>query len=119
MKFWIKKCARIFGAIVFFLILFYNLIEMNSFESTVIVIAIIKAFLCGVIFWFVGFIISDILLKGIITDIDTNNKENLLEGGFVQRMHMEKEKLHPGGAELPFVEEKIVIRKKNKDKKNT
>lgn len=112
MKFWIKKCAFLAGVTVFFLILFSNLLGVVDILNTEILFsAIIQALFGGAMFWFTGFIIGDIVFKGVLTDIDTNDKSNLLEGGLVQRFYSEKERHIPGGAELPFVTEKAIFKK--------
>jgi hypothetical protein len=51
--------------------------------------------------WIVGIVIADILVKGIITDIDIDRK-NLVEGGLLQQVHAIRAKNLPGGPEMPF-----------------
>jgi len=118
MGYWIKKGAFLLGATVFFIIFLTSLIGLDPFNPQYLIPAILKAILGGALFWFTGFILGDIVFKGVLTDIDETDKNNLLEGGLVQRIHMEKERHIPGGSELPYTEEKVVYRREDKQKKN-
>jgi hypothetical protein len=118
MRYWIKKGAFLLGGFVFFVILLSNLIGSDPFDLNYLVPALIRAVLGGALFWFAGFILGDIVFKGVLNDIDENDKSNLLEGGLIQQMHMEKEKHVPGGEEYPYVEEKVTYQKIIKQKKN-
>lgn len=119
MGYWIKKGAMLLGISVFFIILLLSMIGLDPMEPSHLVPALLKAVLGGALFWFTGFILGDIIFKAVLTDIDEKDKNNLLEGGLVQRIHTEKEKHTPGGPALPFVEEKVTYQKviKRKGKK--
>ena len=117
MGYWIKKGAFLLGTTVFFIILLTSLIGLDPLNPIHLIPAIIKAVLGGALFWFTGFILGDIVFKGVMTDIDSNDKNNLLEGGLVQRIHMEKERYVPGGPELPYAEEKVIYRREEKKPK--
>lgn len=117
MGYWIKKSAFLLGATVFFIIFLTSLIGLDPFNPQHLIPAILKAVLGGALFWFTGFILGDIVFKGVLTDIDETDKNNLLEGGLVQRIHMEKERQIPGGPEMPYAEEKVVYRREDKQKK--
>jgi len=111
MGYWIKKGAFFLGVMVFFIILLTSMIGLDPMNPMHLVPAIIKAVFGGALFWFTGFILGDIVFKGVLSDIDENDKNNLLEGGLVQRIHSEKERFVPGGPELPFVEEKVTYQR--------
>lgn len=102
---------------MFFLILIINMVGLDFFNPVYLVPALIKAFFGGALFWFTGFILGDIVFKGVLADFDIKDKNNLLEGGLVQRIHAENEKNVPGGQELPFVEEKVTYQRLIKKKK--
>ncbi|MDO5576394.1 MAG: hypothetical protein Q4F84_04890 [Fibrobacter sp.] len=104
MVYWIKKLALILAFFVFFALLFVNLSNLDSFEFENMIMSVIKSFFGAALFWFTGFIIGDIFLKGIVTDIE-HDEMNGLEGGMIQRIDMKKQDLVPGGVEMPFVEE--------------
>jgi len=111
MVYWIRKLAGIFAFFVFFMLLFADLSVLDSFEFNNLIISVIKAFVAASLFWFAGFIMGDIFLKGIITDIE-HDEMNLIEGGMVQRLDMKKQDMVPGGAEMPFVEENTEVIKR-------
>jgi hypothetical protein len=116
MGYWIKKGAFLLGTTVFFIIFLTSLIGLDPLNPMHLIPAILKAVLGGALFWFTGFILGDIVFKGVLTDIDATDKNNLLEGGLVQRIHMEKERHVPGGPELPYTEERVIYRRKEKPK---
>jgi len=67
---------------------------------------ILKALFGAVLFWFSGIIIGDILMRGIVEDIDSEKLEPL-EGGFEQRIAEEKSKkrVYIVDRELSIIEE--------------
>ncbi len=86
MIYWIKRIARIVAFCSFFVIFFSGINPEDPFDSTVAVMAFLKAFCGAVLLWVSGFIISDIILKGAIEDIRHDDIE-VLEGGIIQRIH--------------------------------
>jgi hypothetical protein len=104
MIYWIKRGGRLFGSTVFFLVLFSILIRHDGIHINSFLTAFIYAFTAGIICWLIGTILSDIVLKGIVTDIGGNDSDNLLDGGILQRLLMIREQITPGGEEMPFVE---------------
>jgi hypothetical protein len=102
MVFWIKKFAFIIGLITFFISMMIHFLSPFPFDYNVLIPAIIKAFLGASILWFTGFIIGDIFFKGVLTDIQLE-RNNLVEGGMIQQIHLKKEKNLPGGDEMPLV----------------
>jgi len=105
MTYWIKRGGRMFGGVVFFGVLISLLAGARTIDNALLLRALSIALASGIGSWFVGFIISDIVLKGILADFDGENEamENLLEGGILQRFQMMKEEFVPGGEEMPFV----------------
>ena len=85
----IKKIARIFSLFSFVLIFFCGIDHTDLFSLQVLAIAFTKA-LCGSIaLWFIGLVVSDILLKGIVEDIPEHSIEQM-EGGILQRIYERK-----------------------------
>lgn len=102
MMYWIRRSAIIFGGGVFFLVLIGMLVRSRSFELQYLIAAVACAFLSGVTGWFIGIVISDIVIKGMLTDIGDTGVEGMIEGGLLQRFQMMQEQLVPGGSEVPF-----------------
>lgn len=97
-------CFSIFSAYAAFILIFlagYDFTGAFTFES--ITPVILKSLFGAVLFWFSGIIIGDILIRGIVDDIDASNLDPL-EGGFEQRIAEEKEKVH-----VDIVDNNIVI----------
>lgn len=95
MVYWIKKIARISGLCVFFLIFIYCIDYKDPYSAQNAIIAALKAGLGAGLFWFLGFIIGDIIIKGIFIDLPTN-KDDMIEGGLVQRLYTYQERSKPG-----------------------
>ncbi|NLP01095.1 MAG: hypothetical protein GX089_01230 [Fibrobacter sp.] len=107
MVFWIKRVATILCFITFFAVLFVNLAGCTDiFDPQCLIPALIKATLSGALFWFAGFIAGDIFFKGVLTDIEVDDS-NLLEGGLLQQVHLKREQQIPGGADMPFISDKM------------
>ena len=100
----IRRGARIFGGGVFFIVFIGMLLRHDAFEFNHLIPALVYAFISGISCWFVGIVISDIVVKGVITDLDDIGVTGLLEGGLLQRVQTLQERLVPGGEELPFHE---------------
>lgn len=91
MIFWIRRCARIVAFLVFFLVFFMGIDPANPFDAGTASMAFLRALLGGALFWFAGFVIGDIVLKGVVEDIEHDKLEEL-EGGIVQRIRETKER---------------------------
>lgn len=102
MMYWIKRGARILAGGVFFSVFIAMLLRSPVFELENLVVAAAYAFFAGITCWFIGIVISDIVIKGIITDIGDAGIEGIIEGGMMQRIQTLQEQLVPGGRELPF-----------------
>jgi hypothetical protein len=86
---------------------------------SVLVRGLIYASISAILCWFMGFIIIDIVVKGIITNIDDRSIDAMIDGGLLQRVRMMQEQLVPGGMEMPFVNRvkpKTVSDVKNKNR---
>ncbi|MBN1603429.1 MAG: hypothetical protein JW915_17600 [Chitinispirillaceae bacterium] len=114
MVFWIKKLAFIIGLITFFASMAIHFSGSDPFNLNLLLPAIIKSLLGASILWFAGFIIGDIFFKGVLTDVPLE-RNNLIEGGMLQRIHLKKEKSLPGGEDMPLVT--AVKNEKNSEKK--
>jgi hypothetical protein len=94
MVFWIKKTARILSIVAFFVVFFIGLDPAQPFDPQVVSLALLKGFLGAVLFWFAGFILGDIVFKGLVSGIDTSQSD-AIDGGLIQRIHDEKERINP------------------------
>jgi hypothetical protein len=111
MVFWIKRMARILGIVTFFIVFFIGLDPARPFDPQIAIIAFIKGVLGAILFWFAGFILGDIVFKGLVTDVATTGSD-AIEGGLIQRIHEEKMRADPD-ASAP---EKQPVEKKKKEK---
>ncbi len=106
MKKWINRCARILGGAVFFAVLTGMMFRPEAWAYPDCFVVLAEAFIFGLAAWLVGIVVFDILLKGICSDMETENPDILLEGGILQHFTMMKEQLLPGGSEMPFYDRK-------------
>lgn len=86
---WIRRIAKLLSMVSFILILFSGLDLSDPFNGHLLSLALMKAFAGAVICWLIGFVMLDIVFKGIVEDIALENI-NQLEGGIVQRIHSAK-----------------------------
>lgn len=101
MVFWIKKFAFVMGLITFFTTLGIHFMAPDPLDYNLLIPALVKGLLGASLLWFTGFIIGDIFFKGVLTDIQLE-RNNLIEGGMLQNIHLKKEKNIPGGEDLPL-----------------
>ena len=99
---------------MFFIVLIGLLLRPDALELDNLVTSFMYAFLSGATCWFIGIVISDIIVKGVLTDIADPGITALLEGGLLQRVQTMREQIVPGGTELPFSEESEGTEKKVK-----
>jgi hypothetical protein len=102
MVFWIKKFAFIIGLITFFTTMIMHFLSPDPLNYNLLIPALVKALMGASLLWFTGFIIGDIFFKGVLTDIQLE-RNNLVEGGMIQNIHLKKEKNIPGGEDMPLV----------------
>lgn len=110
----IRKIASLIGISTFFLLFFLSLAVSQEFTLQSLAVSLGRAVIGGSLFWVIGIVIADILLKGVVTDID-QDKKILMEGGLLQRVQTIQSDLVPGGADLPFSE--VAVFKKTKERK--
>jgi hypothetical protein len=114
MIFWIKKTARILGIITFFVVFFIGLDPTRPFDPQIVTMAFLKGLFGAVLFWFAGFILGDIVFKGLISGVPTADSD-AIEGGLLQRIHDEKKRNDP---DVPLAKETTKAdKKKEKEKK--
>lgn len=101
MVYWIKRFASLLGISAFFVLLFTGTISSGQFSWESLLPAFARAFGGAALLWIVGIVVADILVKGIITDIDIDRKD-LIDGGLLQQVHTIRAKSVPGGPEMPF-----------------
>lgn len=105
MIYWIRKTAMLLGYTVFFGVLFFNLSSRaDPFNFGTLILCIIKALIGGGLFWFAGYILGDIMFKGVLTDLETEDS-SMLEGGLIQRINEKNENALPGGTDMPLSDE--------------
>jgi hypothetical protein len=97
MIYWIKRIAKILSILSFFSAFFFSIDPTDPFNMTFAFIAFVKGLAGAFLFWGAGFIIADIIIKGLVTDIRTEGND-VLEGGFLQRIHSTKSSLSPDAA---------------------
>ncbi|KMQ50603.1 hypothetical protein CHISP_2454 [Chitinispirillum alkaliphilum] len=96
---WIKRISTILAGSAFFITLLISIDFSNLLDTSVMFSALIKSFFAASLFWFCGFVIADVLLKGVIDDIP-NDPMNLLEGGLLQHIHNQQVQNDPILAEM-------------------
>jgi len=101
---WIKKGTRLLAGTVFFIMLANVLVTSGVRSTEVILYAVSIAAGAAILFWFAGFVVCDIILKGLITHIDDSSVDSLIDGGMLQRVRMMQENSLPGGSEMPFTQ---------------
>jgi hypothetical protein len=94
MKTWIKRTARILSIAVFFAVMLSGINPENPFDVQIGLWALLKGVLAGAIFWLAGYILGDIIFKGVVETV-AENEIPVHEGGLVQRIREEKEKEDP------------------------
>ena len=111
---WIRRMALIMGFGAFFLTL---VLSLDSLGFSGLIPAILRSIIAGSCFWFAGFIIGDILIKGMVHDI-ANDPENLIEGGLLQQIHNQQVLSNPLKTDVKFCKEAVEVKdKKNREKK--
>jgi hypothetical protein len=112
MAFWIKRTARILGVVTFFVVFFIGLDPAHPFDSHIVIIAFLKGVAGAILFWFAGFILGDIVFKGLVTGVSTGEPD-AIDGGLIQRIHDEKMRNDPDVT----VPKKALLAEKKKEKK--
>jgi len=89
-----------YGAFIVIFLSGYDFTGTITIES--IAPIILKSLFGAVLFWFLGIIIGDIIVRGIVEDID-KSKLDPLEGGFEQLIAEEK-----GKEKVAIIEKELV-----------
>lgn len=86
MMYWIKRVARLLALLTFFTVFVSGIDPADPFNAHIAVLAFAKGCAGALLFWLLGFIIADILIKGLVMDIRTDENDTI-EGGLLQRLH--------------------------------
>ena len=89
MVIWIKRIARILSLMTFFFVFIIGIDPAQPFEPILLATAFAKAFIGAMLLWFAGFVLADIVLKGLVSTIPTSEDDSI-DGGLIQRIHEEK-----------------------------
>ena len=89
MLYWIRRFARAGSILFFFITVFVGIDMRHPFDSAALLMALAKGTFCGIIAWFVIFVMGDILLKGAVEDIDIENM-SVADAGLLQRIRRQK-----------------------------
>ena len=110
MKEAVKQVAKLLAFLVFLTIFLVGYPFGEAFTIELFVPVLVKAIVGATLFGIGGIIIGDIIIKGVVEDIDSENLEPL-EGGFEQQIHTAKQQQRVG-----IVEREIEIKKQTKKK---
>ncbi|MGM0461831.1 MAG: hypothetical protein ACQEQ4_05360 [Fibrobacterota bacterium] len=69
-------------------------VDFNRLDDTAMLAgSLIRAVLTGIVFWIVAFIVSDIIIKGVVEDINDDDLDPF-EGGMEQHIYNQKKNRH-------------------------
>ncbi len=91
---WTKRVSMILAASAFFATLFLSLDFSRLFDTSVMVSALVKSVVAASLFWFAGFIVADVIFKGMVEDVP-NDPVNMVEGGILQHIYNHQVKTNP------------------------
>lgn len=104
MIYWIKRFATLLGFAAFFILLLIGMLSSGQLSWECFVPACARALGGALLLWIVGIVVADILLKGIVTDIEID-KKCLVDGGLLQQVHSIREKSAPAAPKCPLSRE--------------
>jgi len=110
MKEAVKQVAKLLAFLVFLTIFLVGYPFGEAFTIDLLIPVLIKAIVGATLFEIGGIIIGDIIIKGVVEDIDSENLEPF-EGGFEQQIHEAKRQQRVG-----IVERDIEIKKQSTKK---
>lgn len=90
----IKQASRMLGGAAFFIVFFASMTPEDPWNGKLLAVALIKALLAGALLWIAGFLIADIVFKGVLETVVTT-EEDVIEGGLLQRVSEERDRLNP------------------------
>jgi len=80
----------------FFAVFFATLDYSNIFAFETLLPSLAKATGAAILFWFIGFIVGDMVLKGIVEHVGAPETEkDRIEGGLLQRVQEMKKEQNP------------------------
>lgn len=94
MVIWIKKLARILAWAAFFGVFLAGIDFADPLNPTAALLSLAKAGAAAFLFWLMGYILGDIIIKGLVDTLEAE-EVSLAEGGLVQRIRDEKERTSP------------------------
>jgi hypothetical protein len=89
MVYWIKRLANILAVTAFFVVFFAGIDPVEPFHALRASSGLLRGVLAASLFWFGGFVIGDIVLKGVVEDVPEESIDEL-EGGMLQRVRETK-----------------------------
>ncbi|HAJ79940.1 MAG TPA: hypothetical protein DCO75_09220 [Fibrobacteres bacterium] len=95
MKYWIKRIAGMLSTGAFFIGFFMSIDPVDPFNATIFIVALLKGAVGAIFFWALGFVIADIVIKGLVTGIHTDANDTV-EGGLLQRIYSAQATATPG-----------------------
>jgi hypothetical protein len=102
MIYWIKRIAGMLSIGSFFIGFFMSIDPSNPFDAATLVIAFIKGGAGALLFWAAGFVVADIVIKGLVTDLRTDQNDSV-EGGLLQRLYTMQSAQGPEAASSEIV----------------
>jgi hypothetical protein len=91
---WIKTSAWILAGCAFFAVLLVSIDPSDPFNLDVTVPALLKALASALLFWLLGYIVGDVVLKGLVESV-TVEEIPAYEGGLIQQVRDEKLRSDP------------------------
>ncbi|OGS36156.1 MAG: hypothetical protein A2293_04550 [Elusimicrobia bacterium RIFOXYB2_FULL_49_7] len=85
----VRRIAQILSLFVFLLLLIVGIFSREDFALVHLPIIVLKAFIGYVIFWLLGIVVSDILLKAVLHSMEDQAMEEW-EGGLLSRFIPDK-----------------------------
>ena len=85
-----RRIAQVLSLFIFFVLLLVGIFSKETFSFMHLPIIVLKAFIGYVIFWLIGIVISDIVLKAILTSVE-DQKIETWEGGLLSKFSPEED----------------------------
>jgi hypothetical protein len=85
MTYWIKRIARLAGILTFFAVFVAGIDPSDPLNANTALIAAAKGCAGAFLFWLLAFVVADIVVKGLVTDVRTEENDEA-QGGFMQRL---------------------------------
>jgi hypothetical protein len=93
MVLWTRRSAFFLGFCAFGVMFLLSYDFANYLDTKMIIIAFVKGFCAGLLFWIAGLIIGNVFLKGLVTDIPVD-QTHLIDGGVLQRIYLYQQRLN-------------------------